>query len=284
MTLWQLLIGTWSWDPSIIIGSVALLGLYLAAVHFRFNRHTVLFSAGMLIMFVALESPLDVLGDTYLFSAHMLQHLLLLLLTPPLLLLGLPRRLAQQILAWPVAGRTERRLAQPVVAWLLGTGTIWIWHLPVLYNAALRNESIHAFEHLCFLVTATIFWWPVLNPLTERRLAPLSTIFYLFAAAAASSALGIILTFVPVGLYPAYLQPFDILGILPLLREQWGLTPAVDQQIGGLLMWIPGSLVYLAGIIGAISRWYSLPDEDVDPVTKMAASPNGSLKHDVFNL
>ena len=284
MTTWQLLTGAWTWDLSVIVGSIALLGVYLAAVHFRFNRQTVLFSGGVLVMFVALESPLEALGDTYLFSAHMLQHLLLLLLVPPLLLLGIPRWLAQLILDWPVASRVEQVLGRPVVAWLLGTGTIWIWHLPRLYNATLLDENIHIIEHLSFLVTATIFWWPVLNPLTERQLAPLTSIFYLFAAAASSSALGIILTFAPVGLYPAYLQPFDTLGILPLLRQQWGLTPAVDQQLGGLLMWVPGSLVYLAGIIGAISRWYSMPDEDVDhPVAIISADQNVPLGRDPYN-
>lgn len=271
MTTWQLLTGAWTWDLSVIIGSVALLGLYLAAVHFRFNRQTVLFSAGVLVMFFALESPLEALGDTYSFSAHMLQHLLLILLVPPLLLMGMPRWLTRLILNWPLANRLERILGRPLVAWLLGMVTLWVWHLPVLYNATLLNEKIHIIEHLSFLVTATIFWWPVLAPLPERRLSPLATIPYLFAAAASSSALGIILTFAPAGLYPAYLQPFDTLGILPLLRQEWGLTPAVDQQLGGLLMWIPGSLAYLAGIIGTIGHWYGTPEEDVEHQAEMAA-------------
>jgi cytochrome c oxidase assembly factor CtaG len=205
---------------------------------------------------------LEALGDTYLFSAHMLQHLLLILLVPPFLLLGTPRWLAELLLDWPPARRVERILGRPLVAWLVGTVTVWVWHWPVLYNATLLDERIHVVEHLSFLVTATIFWWPVLHPLAERRIAPLATIPYLFTAAASSSALGIILTFAPAGLYPAYLQPFDILRILPLLRQQWGLTPAVDQQLGGLLMWVPGSLVYLSGIIAAMARWYSEPEED----------------------
>ena len=283
MTTWQLLTGAWTWDLSVIMGSVALLGVYLAAVHFRFNRQTVLFSGGVLVMFVALESPLEALGDTYSFSAHMLQHLLLILLVPPLLLMGMPRWLTQLILNRPLANRLERILGRPVVAWLLGMVTLWVWHLPVMYNATLLNENIHIIEHLSFLVTATIFWWPVLAPLPERRLSPLAAIPYLFAAAASSSALGIILTFAPAGLYPAYLHPFDTLGILPLLRQEWGLTPAVDQQLGGLLMWIPGSLAYLAGIIGAIARWYSTPDEDVDHLAEAAACQTVPLASDAYH-
>jgi putative membrane protein len=265
MTAGQILTSTWSWDPSVLVGCVALLGLYFFAGRgLTTTRHKIFFSSGVLVLFLALESPLEELGDTYLFSAHMLQHLLLILIVPPLLLWGLSRSLTQRILVWPWANRVEQILRRPLVAWPVAMVTLWLWHLPVLYNATLLNENIHIGEHLMFLVTATIFWWPVLNPLQEKRLAPLTTIFYLFAAAASSSALGIILTFAQPGLYPAYLQPEDALGILPLLRQTWGLTPAVDQQLGGLLMWVPGSLVYLSGILGALGRWYSEPEPETE--------------------
>jgi putative membrane protein len=262
MTTWQLLSVTWSWDPSVWVGCAALIGVYLAAVRsYIDNKRAILFIAGVLIMWFALESPLDELGDTYLFSAHMAQHLLLILAVPPLLLMGLPRRLAVRILDWPPADRIEQILSRPLLAWLLGIGTVWIWHIPVLYNATLHDEYIHILEHTDFLVTSTILWWPVLSPVMERRLSPLSTIAYLFAAMAASSVLGIILTFTPPGLYD-YLHPVDTLGALPLIRQGWGLTPEVDQQIGGLLMWVPSGLVYLSGILSALGRWYSAPEED----------------------
>jgi cytochrome c oxidase assembly factor CtaG len=93
-------------------------------------------------------------------------------------------------------------------------------------------------------------------------------LLYLFVAMAASSVLGMLLTFTPPGLYPAYLHPVDRLGILPLLRDGWGLTPAADQQLGGLLMWIPGSLVYLGAMMITLVRWYSAPEEDaVSPLS-----------------
>jgi cytochrome c oxidase assembly factor CtaG len=262
MTTWQLLASTWSWDPSVLVGCAVLIGVYLVVVRSRITSKTLFFVAGVLVTFLALESPLEELGDTYLFSAHMAQHLLLILVAPPLMLLGIPRWLAQRVLDWPLASRTERILNRPLLAWLLGMGTLWVWHAPVLYNATLANEQIHIVEHLSFLVTSSIFWWPILSPLTERRLAPLATIPYLFAASAATSILGIILTFSPPGIYPAYLDPKDEIGALPLLRDGWGLTPAADQQLGGLLMWVPGGLAYLSGIIGALARWYSMPEED----------------------
>jgi cytochrome c oxidase assembly factor CtaG len=137
-----------------------------------------------------------------------------------------------------------------------------VWHLPALYNAALAHEGIHIAEHLCFLATATLFWWPVVGPLAQRRLAPLAAALYLFAAMAASTVLGIILTFAPPGIYPAYLNPVDQLGVVRLLREGWGLSPAADQQLGGLLMWVPGNLVYFWAFIAALVRWYSAPEQE----------------------
>jgi len=262
MTTWQLLASTWSWDASVLVGCAALIGGYLVVVRSRITSKTLFFIAGVLVMLLALESPLEKLGDTYLFSAHMAQHLLLILIVPPLMLLGIPRWLAQRVLDWPLARRIEHILNRPLLAWLLGMGTLWVWHVPALYNATLADENIHIVEHLSFLVTSSIFWWPILSPLTERRLAPLATIPYLFAASAAASILGIILTFTPPGIYPAYLDPNDEIGALPLLRDSWGLTPTADQQLGGLLMWVPGGLAYLSGIIGALARWYSMPEED----------------------
>lgn len=261
-TTWELLAATWFWDPSIFTGSGLLLLIYWKWGRPHARRQTVFFVSGVLVMVFALVSPLETLGDTYLFSAHMLQHLLLLLVTPPLLLSGLPKAAVQRIFDRPFWGRVEGILKRPFIAWPTGVITVWVWHIPALYNATLANEQIHILEHLLFLVTATIFWWPVLSPLRQSRIQPLAIIPYLFAAAVASSALGILLTFAPPGLYPAYVYPLDELGALPLIREGWGLSVAVDQQIGGLLMWVPGSLVYLSGIILALARWYSTPEAD----------------------
>lgn len=274
MTTWQLLQSTWSWDPSIVLGCAALIGIYLTAVRSRLENRAILYITGVLVLLFALVSPLEKLGDTYLFSAHMAQHLLLILAVPPLMLLGFPRWLALRIIEWPPANWIESILSRPPVAYLLGIGTLWVWHIPALYNATLHSEGVHIVEHLAFLVTSTILWWPVLSPVTERQLSPSATIPYLFAAAAASSVLGIILTFSRPGLYD-YLHPVDTLGALPLLRDKWGLSPAVDQQVGGLLMWVPSGLVYLSGILVALGRWYSAPQEDIQQTS--AITPTSSL-------
>jgi cytochrome c oxidase assembly factor CtaG len=262
MTGWRLLISAWDWEPSVVAGCAALLLAYFAALRFRFPKVAWYFTAGIIVLLLALVSPLDTLGDTYLFSAHMLQHILLILIVPPLLLLGMPRDLAQRVLRRPHVGRAERVLSRPVLAWTLGVGTMWLWHWPPLYNATLANEVIHIAEHLMFLVTATIFWWPVIGPIEEFRLSPLRAVVYVFSACVAHTVLAILLTFSPLGMYPAYLQPVDTLNILPLLRDRWGLTPRADQQWGGLLMWVPACLVYLSVLLATLARWYRTPEQD----------------------
>ena len=255
MTTWRLLTTAWDGEPSVLIGCAALVAGYVAATRRRPTRHAWSFFAGVLVFLFAQCSPLDALGDTYLFSAHMIQHLLLLLIVPPLLILGIPAWLAEAWLARPRIGRMERLLRQPAVAWLLGIGTMYVWHLPALYNATLAHVGIHIVEHLCFLATGVIFWWPVCAPLPASRYASLATMLYLFTAAVGSSVLGIILTFASPGLYPAYLHPVDTRGFLSLIRDRWGISPTVDQQFGGLIMWVPGGLVYLCAIVGTFARW-----------------------------
>lgn len=265
MTTWYLLTSTWNSEPSVLLGCTALVTAYVAVTRHRPSRGAWAFFAGILVLLFAQISPLDTLGDTYLFSAHMIQHLLLLLIVPPLLLLGIPAWLAERWLALPPLRRAEQVLRQPAIAWLLGIGAMYVWHIPALYNATLTQTGIHIGEHLCFLVTGMIFWWPLCAPLPASRYAPLGAMFFLFTAAVASSVLGIILTFAPPGLYPAYLHPADTRGLLPLIRNVWGLSPAVDQQLGGLIMWVPGGLVYLCAIIGTFARWQSEPDAEEGP-------------------
>ena len=263
MTLGQLLIKGWTWYPEIILGCMLLASAYLILAKFELNGRTVYFLIGVFVLFLALVSPLDILSDDYLFSAHMLQHLLLVLVVAPLLLLGIPPDWLKRLLDWKPAVRVESILGHPLLAWIIGVMTIYLWHLPVMYNAALQSENIHLLQHLSFLVSATIFWWPVILPLKEkRRLSSLSSMLYIFAGAVANAVLGIILTFAPVGLYPEYLHPHDPLGILPLIREGWGLDPQTDQQLGGLLMWIPGGLAYLSAILIVFAHWFSESDED----------------------
>jgi putative membrane protein len=270
MTTWRAMTSLWEWQPSVLLGCAVLLLGYVALTRHRPSVRAAWFVAGLVLLIVALCSPLDTLGDTYLFSAHMLQHMLLVLAVPPLLILGLPAWLVAAWLRMPAVAGAERRLRQPAIAWLVGIGTLYLWHAPPLYNATLTGPALHIGEHLSFLITGTIFWWPVCAPRVASRLSHLAAGLYLFAAAVASSVLGIMLTFTAPGLYPAYLHPVDRHGALSLIRDHWGLSPAVDQQLGGLCMWVLGGLVYLGAILITLAHWYL---EEDDRALSPAESP-----------
>ena len=261
MTTNHFLLTAWDFEWSINLGSIAAVALYFWKVRAGL-RHRAFFLSGILVLILSLESPLDALGDDYLFSAHMAQHLLLIVIVPPLLLLGIPERPARAWLRVPLIARAEHLLGRPVVAWFSAILVMTLWHIPVLYNFALAHEAVHIFQHISFLITATMFWWPVIHPLPERRLAAGIAILYLFLAAAENSVLGIILTFIKTGHYPAYLHPEDEYGALHLIRDVWGVSPAYDQRLGGLLMWIPGCSVYFISILTILASWYAEPDID----------------------
>jgi len=251
---------TWDWEPSIVIGCAALLAGYLFAARQYTAVQLLCFVTGTLLLLLDLVSPLDTLGDTYLFSAHVLQHFLLALIIPPLWLLGTPRQLAESALNHPWIRRVEHALSRSAVAWPLGVGTMLLWHIPALFNAALASDPLHIFQHLSFLVTGAIFWWPILTPLDSHRLPPLAAIIYLFSACTACSLLGAVLTFTPPGWYPAYLNSAGDPGLVRLIRTGWGIDARTDQQLGGMLMWVPGCLVYLAAILSRVARWYAAPE------------------------
>ena len=260
MTNGQLFAEAWDFQPTVIFGSAALFLAYLWVVRFRMNRKTALFGSGVLLMLLTLIGPLDFLGDEYLFSAHMLEHLLFYLAVPPLLLLGLPPEPVRSLLSIEIAAKTEGFLRRPAVAWLLAVGTMWLWHLPALYNAALNNEGIHAVEHLSFLVTGTIFFWPIFTPLQSHRFSPVVGAVYIFAAMSANMILGILLTYAPLGYYPTYMQSSDATGLF-LIRTVWKLDPQSDLNLGGMFMWIIGGLLYFASLMAVFSRLYRNPED-----------------------
>lgn len=257
------LLTLWEWHPSVLLGCGLLIYGYLVVIKFKWRGRAWLFGTGVGLLFLALESPLHTLADTYLFSAHMIQHILLIQIIPPLLLLSLPEKPLRRFLSWKPAGGLASFLGIPFVAWIIGIGTMWIWHLPALYNATLLDHNVHIAQHLTFLVAATILWWPVLSPVAERRSSNLFTMLYLFSAAIASSLLGVILTFAPEVLYPGYLSPVDSFGVLGLLRNDIGISPQLDQQLGGLIMWALGGVSYLAGVFIVLGRWYNETNREI---------------------
>ena len=279
MTTAEFLASGWQPKWEVVGGGALILAGYVALAGPP-SRRAPLFLAGVLLLVLSLVSPLDTLAHEYLFSAHMAQHLLMTLAVPPLLILGTPAPFFARLLAARLTGWLEAGLGHPAVAWGAAAATVWVWHLPALYGAALAHEGLHILQHGLFLGTATLFWWVVIAPLPARsRLAPWAAILYLFAAMAASSLLGILLAFASPGLYAAYLHPGDTLGILPLVRETWGLSPAADQQLGGFLIWIPGGFVYSLALFGVLIRWFGGPEDAADGSTATTvAARTGTLE------
>src|SRR6266498_960135 len=214
------------------------------------------FAGALLVLFCALNGPLHNLSDSYLFSAHMTQHLVLTLLFPPLLLYGTPPWVARTILkpAWVTA--LARAVTRPVPAAALFTTPIVLWHIPRFYEAALRHHNLHILQHLVFLATAVLMWWPVLSPVPELpRIPHLLQMLYLFLLGIPMSVTGALITLSDAVLYPFY-------AAAPVPRVG-GLSPLEDQQIGGLLMWVLGGLM-LWIVMSVVWFRYSVWDQRTD--------------------
>jgi cytochrome c oxidase assembly factor CtaG len=253
----RLLVSAWSLDPLAVLACAMALGVAVRSGWRRSGSNAAyLFAAAATVVF-AVASPIGAVADGYLFSAHMLQHLLLLLVAPPLGLMGLPPARRGQ---GDAPARPSLRLP-PTLAWGLGVAAMWLWHAPTLCNAASQSALVHRAQEGSLLLLGTTFWMPIVGPRPDHQLPALAGVAYLFTACVACTVLGVIVTFSPVEVCSVYLRPTDRLGIMPLLRNRWGLTPERDQQLGGLLMWVPACLVYLAGILGLLSRWYRGHDE-----------------------
>ncbi len=254
MTTQQFWLSAWDWNLIVIgVCLAALLG-YAKAMRFRFPARSGYFIGAVALFFLTLASPVNTLADGYLFSAHMLQHLLLLLVIPPLVLLGLPE--------WETTHSRMRRFRlHPFAAWLAGLSAMWVWHERTLCDAATTTQTGRVIQIISLIVLGLMFWSPIVGPQMNRRLPPLLGIVYLFSACVGCTILGILITFAPVGVVcPVYLHPVDRLGILPLIRDQWGITPAKDQQAGGLMMWVPACGIYITGVIALLARWYRAGD------------------------
>jgi putative membrane protein len=219
------------------------------------------FFAGLGALLAALNGPLHDLSDAYLFSAHMVQHLVLTLVVPPLLLAGTPGwmldRLLAPVLRWRL-GRGAVRLTRPVPALALYAVALIAWHLPGPYTAALETHGWHVVEHLVLLATAVLAWWPVASAATlAPRLHYGAQILYLFAFGIPMTVVASMITGAEHVLYPFYAAS-------PRL---WDLTPLTDQRLGGVIMWVPAGLVPLVAFTVVFFRWVAAEaDEEPPPV------------------
>ena len=248
----------WSADPTALIGIPLAAILYARGlqtlerrrIHNR--RRTASFYIGLIALFIALVSPLDALSDE-LFLAHMGQHMLLMFFAVPAIQIGAPviplmrgiprplrKRIAIPVLKSPFVRGVLRNLFRPLIAWPLFIGVILGWHFPVAYEAALSNEAVHLIEHLTFALGAYLWWWNVIDPTPLRSsLTYLARVPFVFITIVPTFVLGAFLTFAPNAFYPHY----------ELTAPAYGITALEDQEIGGVIMWIPGSFVIAAALL-----------------------------------
>ena len=253
----------WVLEPSIILGVLLVTGVYLGAITVWRGRfpgsapvsrgRISAFLLGMLTLLLALLSPIADLSDYYLFSAHMVEHLLVTLIAPPLMLIGLPGWMIRPVFRrWPILLRIGRVVTTPLIAFATFNVIFSGYHLPRFYDISLASQYAHAAFHVVFIVTALLTWWPVLSPLTELpSLSPLLQMIYLFAQTLPSQVLGALLTFSGRPRYDWYITA-------PRVWDN--LTPQADQQVGGLIMWVIGGTFFLAVFVFVFSRWVAAND------------------------
>lgn len=257
----------WTWSPYITVPLFATALMYLVGMlrmRRRISRFPVFpilcFFGGWVSLFMALDSPMHEISEQ-LFWAHMTQHEILMLVSAPLLILSQPA--PPLLFAMPerwryrvatigkirIVKRGWILISAPLVAWILHAIALWAWHAPKLFDTTLQSDSIHAAQHISFLGTALLFWWTFSHK-HGGRLGHGGAILYVFTTAVHTSVLGALLTFAPRVWYTPYAQTAPL----------WGLTGLQDQQIGGLIMWVPaGALLTIVALILLI-KWMSHSD------------------------
>lgn len=256
------LMRAWEFDPGVVLPLALSAALYLVGSRRQFGitrLQKACFWAGWWCLAAALVSPLHPSGEA-LFSAHMVQHEMLMLIAAPLLVLsrplvaflwGMPIGWRRAVGKWAKHGFVQKSwtwLTEPFTAWWLHAAAIWAWHAPYLFQLTLTSELAHTAQHLSFFLSALLFWWALFYARGRKSYG--TGVLYVFTTAVHTSVLGALLTFAPHVWYPAY----------STTTQAWGLSPVEDQQLGGLIMWVPASLVYVFAALALLAAWMKESD------------------------
>jgi putative membrane protein len=271
----------WLLAPPLVLSAIAAalygrgvrrqLRVTIAARRAALRWRIVAFYAALATIVAALDSPIDDLVDK-LFWVHMLQHVMLMMVAAPLLVLaapwlplwkGLPLGARRELGSWYVRSpgwrgvrRAAQWLATPLVAWILFNVDLCAWHVPALYELTLHHQAVHELEHASFLLLGMVFWIEVLDsPPMRARLGPSSGVLYVLTAATAAWALAVVLALAPSPLYPAYAE---------LASRPGGLSALADQHLAAGIMWGPGSVPYAIFVFVALYRWLAAEDETLE--------------------
>jgi putative membrane protein len=258
--------------PSTVIGIVGLAALYEYGLRREAKRESamgapniepaprpsrsasrLLFHGALVIMFFSLNGPLHDLSDSYLFSAHMVQHLLLAFIVAPMLLMGVTGDMLRPLISKAPVRRLAEWALGPTRCFAIFNVVIAAWHLPPLYNYALAHHPVHIAQHLLILAASVVMWWPVLSPLPELpRLSYPGQMLYLFLMSIPMAIVAVYIAYADSILYPMYASAPRV----------WAISPMSDQMIGGLIMWIPGGLFFYTVISIVFFRWNQRGAED----------------------
>ncbi len=257
----------WSFDYITTAFIVLLCFAYLYTINFKLKKQSAYFFAGIILLIICVASPLHFLGENYLFSAHMLSHTLILLIVAPLLVVGIPK---ENKFKSSFISLSKKIAKVPFVCWLIGVSVMWFWHIPSIFNnmfmmnmqASSHTMNFLSYIHmLSLLLAGIIFCLPVINPYSAYKLASLKAVLYLTSACVMCSILGLLITFAPLDIYTHYIDINDTYNFLPLIRNNWNISTAVDQQIGGLIMWVPCCFIYLTASMYLLIKWFHEKNE-----------------------
>jgi cytochrome c oxidase assembly factor CtaG len=268
------LIRDWEFDPLVVLGLLLSGWLYLRGVHrlwkiLGFAKgirkwEVMCFWCGWIFTAIALISPLHALGHA-LFSSHMVQHEILMLISAPCFVLGRPMIAFLKALPGEWAGMLARfgnsspwqkfwrNITHPITAWIIHAVALWTWHIPSLFQATLDNDLVHSLQHTSFLFSALLFWWALMHGRGRMKDYGIA-VLYVFTTAMHTGALGALITFAGTILYPDYATT----------TLAWHLTPLEDQQLGGLIMWVPAGLVYVIAGLALFAGWLRASEERVE--------------------
>lgn len=240
---------SWPLDPTVYAGLVvAFLGhAWLARrVDDAEAKHTFYFGLGLVTLWVALETPIDIISDHSLDSVHMVQHVLLGFIAPPLMLLGLSPKMAALVARVPLM----RAITEPIPAQVIAAAVMIGWHLPALYDATLRSESLHVVEHLMFIGSGLLLYWPMLEATSAQsrwQLSPVNKLLYMLVASLPQDGVALVLLFSRVPFYDFYVH-------VPRLVPS--LTPLIDQTLAGAALMVLGKATLAVAALAVFFRWF----------------------------